>query len=110
MILKNKMKCSTFSFVLQYKSNVVKSESTKNRCFWHRVFCVLLDKVCFLECLVGAVLCDGAHCFCGDSHHDGLPELCDKDSLLLEIGLATYLSARIKLRRTSAVAVSSTNL
>lgn len=63
----------------------------------------LLDESCFLQCLVRAVLCNGADRLGGDVHCHVLLELLHIDTLLLEVRGTTNLAARIELRRSCAV-------
>ena len=85
-----------------------------------RVFCerneemcqswMFLDKLCFLECLVCPILCDGAEGFCGDGDEDSLSKLRDEDTSLLKVWLTAYFPTRVKLRRTRTVTVASAYL
>ncbi len=69
-----------------------------------------LDNSSCLQCLERAVLGDGSKAFGGDVDDNVLINLRHIDALLLEICLALYFPAWVKLRRTSAVAVAPTNL
>ncbi len=69
-----------------------------------------LDQSSRLEGLVGAVFGDGAEALSRNGEGNALTKLGYKNTLLLEVGAASYLATRIKLRRTSAVAVAATHL
>ena len=57
-----------------------------------------------------AVLLDGAEALHRDVYRDGLVQLGDKDTALLEVGLAADLASGVKLRRAGAVGVPPPNL
>lgn len=62
-----------------------------------------LNEASFQECLVGAIFSDSTNSTCRDSKRHGFAKFWYKDFLLLEVWLSSYLSARIKLGRSSAV-------
>lgn len=62
-----------------------------------------------LECLVGAVLLDGAETASRDVDADAFLEFWDIDALFLEIWVTTNLAARVELRCTGAVRISSSD-
>ena len=72
-----------------------------------QAFVSYLNKPCILESKESAFLGDGAEAFGRDVQGDALFELWDKDGLFLEIRIASDGAARIELRSTSAVGISS---
>lgn len=69
-----------------------------------------LDKLSFFEGLVCSIFSNSSECFCGDIYRNMLANFWYVDSFFLKIWLSFCFTARVKLRRTSAVAVSATNL
>lgn len=67
----------------------------------------LLDQPCLSKSLVGAVLLDGAEAARRDVDADAFLEFRDIDTLFLEIRVTTNLAARVELRCTGAVGISS---
>ena len=70
----------------------------------------VLDEVCLFEGRVRSIFCDGAECFGRYVYRNVRTHLRYVDALLLKIWRATNFADRVKLRRTSAVAVASSNL
>lgn len=69
-----------------------------------------LQEPCLLESLVSTILVYRLYAFGGESECEELLKLRYVDLLLLEVGASAYLAARVILRRTSAVRVSSSDL
>lgn len=69
---------------------------------------LLLDEPGFLQSLECAVLLDRTETTGRDGDADALLELRDIDRLLLEIGVATDLAARVELCGTGAVRIAAT--
>ena len=69
-----------------------------------------LDNVCFFERCVCAVLCDGSKSLGRNLNGYMLIKFSNKNALLVEVWRSLGLAGRIKLRRTSAVAVFPSDL
>ena len=76
-----------------------------------RGFCFyLLDQAGFFKGCIRSVLSNISQPLGGNVNCHVLVEFWHIDSLLLEIRLASYFSARVKLRRSSAVTITTPNL
>lgn len=69
-----------------------------------------LDNLCLLEGRKGAILLNSLQTLHRDVDDDGLAELRDVDTTLLEIGLSADLARRVELRRTDAIRVPPADL
>lgn len=71
---------------------------------------VLFNQSCFFERFEGTVLFDVFDGLGRDLHNKSLVQLWNIDSFLLKIRKSSSFSSRVKLSRTSAVAVATTYL
>lgn len=80
-----------------------------DRDFLERYREVLFNKSCFSECLVGAVLLDGAKTASRDVDADAFLEFGNVNTLFLKIWVTTNLAARVELRCAGSVRISSSD-
>lgn len=70
----------------------------------------LLDNSSFFECCVCTVFGNSAKSLCRNFDSHVFIKLCDVNPFLVEVWSTLCFTRRVKLRRTSAIAVSATNL